>query len=169
MREDARFGNQFWKLATQRLGRPLTFATANDLWEHCVEYFDWCEEHPLYEDNLVTFQGVTKHEPCAKMRAMTTVGLCLFLGITTETWRQYRNKKEFSDITTRADQVIRTQKFEGAAAELLNSNIIARDLGLAEKSEVSGKIETVQTDAVAIIEAKINALAAAQAGKKDEE
>ena len=36
------------------------------------------------------------------------------------------------------EQIIRTQKFEGAAAELLNPNIIARDLGLADRSEHSG-------------------------------
>ena len=35
-------------------------------------------------------------------------------------------------------QIIKTQKFEGAAAELLNANIIARDLGLADKKELGG-------------------------------
>ena len=32
--------------------------------------------------------------------------------------------------------VIRTQKFEGASAGLLNANIIARDLGLSDKTEL---------------------------------
>ena len=45
------------------------------------------------------------------------------------------------------DEIIRTQKFEGASADLLNPNIIARDLGLADKSELTGAgggaIETV--------------------------
>ena len=36
-------------------------------------------------------------------------------------------------------EIIRTQKFAGAAADLLNANIIARDLGLADKNEVTGK------------------------------
>lgn len=41
------------------------------------------------------------------------------------------------------EEIIRTQKFEGASADLLNPNIIARDLGLAEKQEHSGKLELV--------------------------
>ncbi|MDC9826565.1 terminase small subunit, partial [Devosia sp. ZB163] len=39
----------------------------------------------------------------------------------------------------RVDEIIRAQKFEGAAAGLLNPNIIARDLGLADKQELTGK------------------------------
>jgi hypothetical protein len=33
------------------------------------------------------------------------------------------------------EEIIRTQKFEGASADLLNPNIIARDLGLADKQD----------------------------------
>ena len=36
----------------------------------------------------------------------------------------------------KAESVIRSQKFAGAAADLLNANIIARDLGLADKNQV---------------------------------
>ena len=36
------------------------------------------------------------------------------------------------------NNIIRTQKFTGAAAYMLNANIIARDLGLANKEELSG-------------------------------
>ena len=38
-----------------------------------------------------------------------------------------------------AEEIIRRQKFEGASADLLNANIIARDLGLADKAEFTGK------------------------------
>lgn len=36
------------------------------------------------------------------------------------------------------NDAIRHQKFTGAAADLLNPMIISRDLGLADKSELSG-------------------------------
>ena len=42
----------------------------------------------------------------------------------------------FSDITTRAEEIIYDQKFSGAAADLLHANIIARDLGLKEQSQI---------------------------------
>nr|CBA74347.1 conserved hypothetical phage protein [Arsenophonus nasoniae] len=67
---------------------------------------------------------------------MTIMGLCLFLDIDRTTWLAYKAKEGFSIITTRTEEVIYDQKFSGAAADLLNANIIARDLGLKEQSQV---------------------------------
>lgn len=131
-------GNEFWK-ARSTHGRNPIFATPDDLWAAAAEYFEWVEAHPLYEDKITSFQGVNIHEPIAKMRAMTISGLCIFLDIARSTWDEYRANKDFSGIVTRVEDVIRTQKFEGASADLLNPSIIARDLGLAEKSEHTGK------------------------------
>lgn len=72
--------------------------------------------------------------PVAKMRAMTLDGLHLFLGITDQTWINYREREDFLEVTTTIDKAIRSQKFAGAAADLLNANIIARDLGLKDAS-----------------------------------
>lgn len=130
-------GNQFWKARSSH-GRQPIFASPDDLWDACTQYFEWVEANPLWEDKLVTFQGAATHEPVAKMRAMTLDGLCIFLDIDRKTWDLYRGREDFVPITSRVDQIIRTQKFQGAAADLLNPNIIARDLGLADKSEVTG-------------------------------
>jgi hypothetical protein len=74
------------------------------------------------------------------MRAMTIAGLCLFLDIDTTTWSLWRkNRSDLFSVITRVEQVIYQQKFSGAASDLLNANIIARDLGLSDKSEVTGK------------------------------
>jgi len=136
-------GNQFW-LQRSSHGRKPKFETADVLWDACCEYFQWVEDNPLYEDGLVTFQGMAKHEPLAKMRAMTVTGLCIFLDISRQAWDEYRGREGFGDVTSRADEIIRTQKFEGASAGLLNPNIIARDLGLADKQEqaVTGVVTT---------------------------
>jgi hypothetical protein len=134
----APIGNKFWEARSSH-GRAPIFASPDDLWEACTEYFDWIEANPLYEDKLVTFQGLAKHEPMAKMRAMTVASLCIFLDISVQAWHNYREREGFVEITSRVDEIIRTQKFQGAAAELLNPNIIARDLGLADKSELTGK------------------------------
>ena len=66
------------------------------------------------------------------MRAMTIDGLCLFLDIDLKTWANWRNDNDFFPVVARAETVIRSQKFAGAAADLLNPNIIARDLGLKD-------------------------------------
>lgn len=131
-------GNQFWKARSSH-GRKPIFSDPETLWESCTEYFEWVEQNPLWEDKLVTFQGAATHEPVAKMRAMTIAGLCLFLDISQQAWSEYRKREGFGEVATRAEDVIRNQKFTGAAADLLNANIIARDLGLAEKQEHTGK------------------------------
>lgn len=131
-------GNRFWEARSSH-GRKPIFANPDDLWTAACEYFEWVEENPLWEDKVTSFQGVNTHEPLAKMRAMTMEGLCLFLDIDPETWANYRKREDFFGVVTRAERVIRDQKFSGAAADLLNANIIARDLGLADKSELTGK------------------------------
>jgi len=52
------------------------------------------------------------------------------------TWKKYKEHKDFLDIITHIETIIYTQKFEGAAAGHYNANIIARDLGLADKKEL---------------------------------
>lgn len=131
-------GNKFWEARSSH-GRKPKFASPDDLWVGCLEYFQWVEDNPLYESQAFAYQGDIKDHPVAKMRAMTIAGLCIFLDIDQTTWRDYASKEDFSIVTTRAEEIIRTQKFAGAAAGLLNANIIARDLGLAEKSEHTGK------------------------------
>lgn len=130
-------GNQFWKARSSH-GRTPIFATPDDLWTAASEYFEWVDKHPLMEAKAFAFQGVVTIEKLAKMRAMTISGLCIFLDIGRNSWDEYRARKGFSGVTARIDEIIRTQKFEGASADLLNANIIARDLGLADKSELSG-------------------------------
>lgn len=129
-------GNQFWKARTKH-GRDKIFASSELLWDACVEYFEWVEVNPLEEDNLVTFQGFATHEPTKKMQAMTIQGLCLFLDIHHSTWAEWRkSENDFSEVVTRVESVIYHQKFSGASAGLLNANIIARDLGLADKKDL---------------------------------
>jgi hypothetical protein len=127
-------GNSFWKARSSHGPNPH-FRSPGALWSACCEYFEWVEANPLYEDKLVSFQGITKHEPVAKMRAMTIEGLCIFLDISTSTWREWRQSREdLSAVIAKTEEIIRCQKFTGAAADLLNPNIIARDLGLTDKT-----------------------------------
>ena len=140
-------GNQFWRARSSH-GRKPIFERPGKLWDACCEYFEWAEANPLYEDKLTSYQGVNTHEPVAKMRAMTISGLCIFLDIDRTTWAEYGRKDDFSSIVTRVEEIIRTQKFEGASADLLNPNIIARDLGLADKTELSGAISNLTDDAI---------------------
>ncbi len=130
-------GNRFWEARSSH-GRKPIFSSPEHLWDACVEYFEWVEENPLWEAKSYMYQGAPVQDTLPKMRAMTLDGLQLFLDISHQTWADYRERKDFIEVVTRAECVIRSQKFAGAAADLLNPNIIARDLGLADKKELTG-------------------------------
>lgn len=138
-------GNEFWKVRTKH-GRSKIFSTPEQLWDACCEYFEWVESHPLWEEKATQFQGKFIKDKVSKMRAMTIEGLYFYLKINKTTWYVYRERKEFKDVIHEAEQVIYSQKFAGAAADLLNANIIARDLGLADKTELDHKHTVKITD-----------------------
>lgn len=147
-------GNRFWEARSSHGANPK-FTDPQDLWEACAEYFEWVEENPLFEDKLVTFQGASSHEPVAKMRAMTVGGLCIFLDIARSTWEDWKaNRSDLSEIIARVESVIREQKFTGAAADLLNPNIIARELGLSEKTDHTSSDGSMKPQVIEIVAAK---------------
>ena len=127
-------GNKFW-LARSSHGRNPIFSNPEQLRNACYEYFQWVEENPLYEEKIFHSQGMITKDTITKMRAMTISGLCIFLDIDRTTWENYRNNQDFFRITKEVEEIIYNQKFTGAAADLLNSNIIARELGLADKQQ----------------------------------
>ena len=127
-------GNDYWRLRGT-CGRPRKYDDPNELWDKCVSYFEWVNENPLLEP--IVFQGQLSDDAKPLMRAMTIGGLCLFLDVNRSTWLTFAERGEdFSNVVNRVDEIIYTQKFEGASAGLLNPNIIARDLGLAERKVV---------------------------------
>jgi hypothetical protein len=131
-------GNQFWKLRSKH-GRDKLFASPDLLWEAACEYFEWCEENPLIE---VDFKGKDADRvELPKMRAFTLQGLCLYLGCNTDYFKNFRNQErvgieDFSPVIAMIEDTIYNQKFTGAAAGFLNANIISRDLGLLDRSEI---------------------------------
>lgn len=125
-------GNQFWKARSSH-GRKPIFASKELLFDAACEYFQWVDDNPLKK--AVVYQGEVKLEEEPLMRAMTIEGLCIFLDIGRRTFQDYEERDDFSLVTEAIKNIIRTQKFEGATAGLLNANIIARDLGLADKTE----------------------------------
>jgi len=129
--------NQFWKARSSH-GRNPKFENDEQLWDACCEYFEWVDAHPLVATELVKHAGKYKTAKINKMRAMTKAGLCIFLDISETTFDNYAKNDDFLGVITRVKAIIKTQKFEGASADLLNPNIIARDLGLSNKTELTG-------------------------------
>ena len=129
------------KLSFQNGGRPKKFDTPNDLWEAACKYFQWADDNPWTKndvckggDNVGTKLTVDTQRP------YTITGLCVFIGMGTSTFNDYCNvdsKADFSDVTTRIKDIIYSQKFEGAAVGAFQHNIIAMDLGLTAKQDLT--------------------------------
>ena len=132
---DKRIGNRFWEKRSTH-GRNPIFKDSKQIWTACLEYFKEVEDNPLTEEKAFSFQGSVHYANVDKMRAMTIGGLCIFLDICEKTWANYRNNKDFLQVVMKVERVIRDQKFSGASADLLNANIIARDLGLKDMTSI---------------------------------
>lgn len=123
-----------WKAS---VGREKIFKTPQDLLDACVEYFEWVHDNPLVMAKPFSGEGRSWNHGVPMMRAMTQKGLYNFLGIGQHTWSDYKLKHgpDYAAVVERVESVIYQQKFEGAAAGLLNPLIIARELGLSDKQE----------------------------------
>lgn len=145
-------GNQLWKRRSKH-GRDKIFATPAIMWEAACEYFEHCVNNPFEEEDFVRggeMAGSKVH--LNRMRPFTIHGLCLFMHVNTKYFNDFeyrieekedRLSKDFSEVITQIRETIHDQKFSGAAAGFFKENIIARDLGLTDKKDLSVKGVTI--------------------------
>ena len=132
-------GNEYWKARSSH-GRKPIFEKPEDILDSAQQFFKWCQDNPLIESRPFAHMGKITMAEVPKMRAMTIEGLCRYIGISQQAWSEYKQRDGFGEVTSEIDGIIRDQKFTGAAAGFLNANIIARDLGLAEKTDNSHSV-----------------------------
>ncbi len=136
-------GNQFWKRRSKH-GRNKLFATPELMWEAACEYFDWCDSNPWIKEETKTTLTGQEVKSADTARPYTITGLCLYLDCNSVYFAQFKanlkdDEDDFSKVITRIEDVIYTQKFEGAAVGAFNANIIARDLGLRDEKVIDNK------------------------------
>jgi len=133
----AQSGNQWWKLRSKH-GRDKIFSTPEILWEEAVKYFEATDARKWIKKDWVGKDAMQVERE--NETPYTKSGLFLFLGIDINTWDLYKDREDFIHITSRIEQIIYTQKIEGAAVGAFNQNIVARELGLAEKTEIKAEL-----------------------------
>lgn len=131
-----KFGNSAWRARSSHGRKPL-FSSPEKLEAACEEYFQWVEENPLVGVDVAKFQGEGTLVEVPRMRAMTIMGLCNFLDIGRSSWGDYSSKAGFSETCKRIEGIIRQQKIEGAAADMLNAGFIGKEIGLVDRQEVT--------------------------------
>ena len=137
-------GNQFWKnIDPDNLGRPPKWKTPTALWEAIQPYFKECDDNPL-ESIETKVNKSTETRTIKHKIPYTWEGLYVFLTVCD--LDHYKTKQEFSAILTHVKHIIYNQKFTGAAAGLFNQAIIARDLGLTEKTDITSGGDKIGPD-----------------------
>ena len=135
-------GNNYWNFRDKH-GRSFKY-TPESLWEEAVKYFDWMSERVWNKKESIKsgdMAGKTMDVPTST--PFSCDSFCLFADISGETFRNYQSNKEeykdFFEVATRIRKIIDSQQFEGATVGVYNPNIIARTLGLADKTDITTK------------------------------
>lgn len=160
---------QIWQVAhTPR----IKFSSPDDMWEWALKYFKWCDDNPLYVAEQVRKVGagmLIKGENGAadtyippelmtnipKKRAYTKSGYCLFSGVQQDYLKRMRwDIKEnlggreanapWLAVLNRIDDAIFTQQYEGGASGQLNPMIVARGIGLVDKTQLEARTTEVK-------------------------
>lgn len=137
-------GNEYYKIRSKD-GRDTEY-TPEELLEKANEYFQWCLDNPLKQQDVVKYKDNFEFIELNKMRPFSLAGFCNFADIVINTFKNYEKRKDFLTVTTRVRQIIDNQQFEGAASGFLNPNIIARKLGLTDKTEHTIKEQPLLED-----------------------
>lgn len=140
----APIGNKFWQQRSKH-GRDKLFESPELLWEAASEYFTNTDNRKWVKKDWVgkdAYQVERETET-----PYTYSGLCLYLGTNRGYFSDFKQtcSKDFSEVIMRIEEIMYTQKFEGASVGAFNANIISRELGLADKM-ISDVIATVTTN-----------------------
>jgi hypothetical protein len=142
----AKKGNNYWQ-NRKKHGREKIIKTPEELWGLACDYFKWCDDNPIisYEPIRTGKEaGKLLNFPLGKPYTWEGFDDYLFSQNVIASIENYKDNKDnrykdFVGIVTRIRNVIYSQKFEGAAVGVFNANIIARDLGLVDKTENKNK------------------------------
>lgn len=134
--------------------------TPKRLWEFALDYFTWCDKHPIMvieqakmpqrlTDSMVksikpslikSFMKQVVELP--RPRAYSIEGLCLHLNISRSSFDRYSSGEEYKtywDTCRAIKDIIDRQHFEYGMSNVFNAGIVTRKLGLADKKELSGE------------------------------
>lgn len=140
--EDARRKDSPYYLLRNRfnVGRKRKYTTAEDIWQVAMDYFDDVDSNPVIEHKVF---GTGMHHKIEKRRPYTKTGFLLYAGIDKKNWADYCDIDSKADATEdeialsmacrQINNVIFTQKIEGAATGEFQHQIVALELGLAQK------------------------------------
>lgn len=138
------------------------FANGEVLRSEVCKYFEWCDMNPRYRTELVKYQGMADDYHVPIKRPYTIQGLTTFLGVSEGYLRS--SKAQLSakvligegteidegliDAIEWAEQIIRTQHFEGGLTGEYSQQLVARLHGLVDRQDVTSDGEAIMNISV---------------------
>ncbi len=132
-----------WRdLDIRKVGRPKNISGPEELLEHFRDYVTEVDENPFLKQEVLkggAAAGSIVEVPTIRPYTWTGFSTYLFTSGILAKLDDYKSNKEnrysdFTGILTYIGEAMYSQKFEGATTGAFNASIIARDLGLAEKT-----------------------------------
>lgn len=130
---DFEHGNQLWRIRSTH-GRDTIAEDPDKLKDSFIEFAEWSIEHPLEQQDFAGGYAVIRKTP----RPFTIKAFAVFCGASESWWRNFKQSQavlknpDFLTVIAWIEDVMYTQKFEGAAIGMYKENLISRDLGLRD-------------------------------------
>lgn len=115
-------------------------SAAEDLWNDAVEYFMWCESHPIYKEEMVRQTGAVANTKAP--RPFNLPALCIHCGVTPAYIVDMARNKAAGDFHLVAQKilaVIYSQNLEYAMVGIFNANVTSKKLNLGTPDDEGGK------------------------------
>jgi len=137
-------GNKYY-MNRKKNGRERIFKTPQELLNKCYDYFHWCDENPWMKNDVIRSgerTGEIIKIPAQRPYSIET--LCVYIGIAKRTFDEYSSREDFLPVTTHVREIIESNQLEGAIVGAYNHNIIARKLGLSDKTDITSGGEKLE-------------------------
>lgn len=140
-------------------GRPKAFKTPAALWRAACKYFEYTKANPIYKQQYI--RSIGRVVPIPKEVPFSQLGLCLHIGISQDTFRNYLKKPEYKEYYHTARRIrttIRADQFGGAVVGIYSARIISWELGLYDRRCVEYTRPTPEPDSLEAVEQRLKEL-----------
>ena len=115
--------------------------TPDELLARGLDYFDWCEENPIYTISFVGKDAIECKTP--NHRTPTLIGLLNYIGYPglKRIDAFLRDKPQYEPVLDRLKAMVTQAQLENGMAGVANPGLVARILGLQDRKEVETKVQ----------------------------
>lgn len=138
----AKEGNQNWTFRKKH-GRDHKF-TPQQIWDEFETYRIHIQDNRWFKNEAIKSGDMAGTIVSIPMTTpMSIEGFCVFAEMALQTFYSYEKHDDFVEIMSHIRLIIENQQLEGAIVGAFNPNIIARKLGLSEKTDVTTNGESL--------------------------